>query len=209
MSQIEIAKSLDALLVLGGEGKDHSRTNHTYNIYKSLDSPLYIVLSGSHSGLTNSKPEVPEAEIMKNYLLSLGVPQEIMEAEVNSLDTLGNIVFSQPILDQLLSGYSIKRLGIVTDYFHMKRGLWVARRVLPEEYEIHPLPTEKGTSLIGKIIETVVKKAWQIDLWKEGIESGNKEAFERYMKEKHPMHAENSPLGAYKIGIQLLKLLRK
>lgn len=134
---------------------------------------------------------------MKERLLDLGVTEDDMQTETSSLDTLGNVVFSRPIIDQLLSGYTTKRLGLVTDKYHMKRGLWTAKRVLPIEYEVQPLPTSKEASLFGRAIELAVKNAWRFDLWRESIQPGDQEKFEDYMSSKHPIHAENVPLGAY------------
>ena len=92
-SQIATAKSLDALLVLGGE-ENNSRTNHAYDLYSNIESETwflpYIILSGKF-----------EAEDMKNYLFDLGVQEGIMFTETESLDTLGNMVFSQPIIEEI------------------------------------------------------------------------------------------------------------
>ncbi len=209
--QIEIAKNLDALLVLCGENEEHSRSNHAHSLYSNVtrEEPLNLVITGRGSGLSAKLPEEPEAVIMQRYLCSLGIPEDRMQLETKALDTLGNMIFSQPILDQILSGYLSKRVGLITDKFHMNRSLWVANRVFGSRYNVNPLPTERDTSLFGKVIEVAVKNAWRFDLWNEGIEPGNQESFEQYMREKHPFHVEKSPLGAYKLGIYLLKTIRR
>ena len=208
-SQIETTKNLDALLVLCGESEDHSRSNHVNSLYFNTkrSEPLSLVLTGRGSGLSPKLPEEPEAVSMQRYLSSLGIPKERMYLETKSLDTLGNMVFSRPVLDQILSGYSAKRFGLVTDKFHMDRSMWAANRVFGSHYSISPLPAERGTSLFGKTVECAVKNAWRFDL--HGIKPGDKESFERYMAEKHPFHVGNAPLGAYKLGIYLLKTIRK
>ncbi len=209
--QIRDIKSLDTLLILGGENlQEHSRSNHAYTLYSSVnrEEPLSLVLTGRGSGLSTRLPEEPEAVSMQKYLLSLGVPNERIYLETQALDTLGNMVFSRPVLDQILSGYGLKRVGLVTDGFHMDRSLWTAKRVFGEYYRVTPLPTGKQTSLIGNFMEVAIKNIWRFDLWDERIETGDQKAFEQYMREKHPLHASNAPWGLYKTGIACLKLIK-
>ena len=73
--QLETIRSLDSLLVLGGEREDRNRSNHAYRAYSLVsprDCPLYIVLSGSHSGLSKPNPIDSEAEAMRKYLRFFG-----------------------------------------------------------------------------------------------------------------------------------------
>lgn len=206
------AKSLDALLILGGENpQEHSRSNHAYTIYSNVnrEEPLSLILTGRGSGLSNRLPKEPEAVAMQKYLHSLGVPEERMHLETQALDTLGNMVFSRPILDTILSGYVFKKVGLVTDSFHMNRSVWTAKRVFGEYYAITPLSTEKQTSFLGKIMEIAIKNAWRVDLWNERIETGDQNAFEKYVREKHPFHASAAPWGVYKAGITCLRLIKK
>ncbi len=93
---LETILTLDSLLVLGGEGEDRSRSNHAYRAHSLVsprDCPLYIVLSGSHSGLSKPNPIDSEAETMRKYLRYLGVPNEDLATETKAQDTLGNMVF--------------------------------------------------------------------------------------------------------------------
>ena len=207
MTQLKDVRSLDALLVLGGEGSDHSRSDHTNSLYKSRAVPIEIVLSGNSSGLKNLVPVKPEADVMRDYLIEKGIPNEFLHTETKSLDTLGNIVFSWPILDDILSGFQTKRLGLVTDNFHMMRALWTAKRVLPDSYAITPLPSEKNADVKASLMERAVKYAIAYDLAVLGVEKGDKFAFENYLKSNHPMHVKNAPIGAYKSGISFFKLL--
>lgn len=210
--QIEKAKSLDALLVLGGEGESYSRSNHASKLYKASretrKSPLKIVLTGYCNGLSLKAPEKAESEVMKEYLISCDIPAEVIYNETKSLDTLANVIYAQPILKEI----DAEKIGLVTDKFHMPRGMWSAKRVLGKSYEIYPCSNEKQTSLVGYLIEVAIKNAQKIDLFIAGIKAGDQKAFEKYLKEKHPFHAPKHgnkvPLGAYKLGISLYKLLR-
>ncbi|GEM_PF-3558935 len=212
--QSDIAQTLDAMLVLGGEDKQHrTRSDHAHYLYQQVEAtrrhaPLQIVLSGSHSGLDRYLPPLPEAEQMRRYLAGAGVRIDDMHTETQALDTIGNMVFSRPILDQLTSGSSTKRFGLVTDRYHMSRGLWLARRVFPADYDIHPLPTEQD-SLMQRVIEIGVRWAIQHDLYRTGIQPGDKAAWEAYMREKHPIHADNAPFGWYKMFIQTATFIHR
>lgn len=205
--QSDIAQTLDAMLVLGGENhQNRTRSDRARYLYQRVDAmrrptPLQLVLSGSHSGLDPYLPPLPEAEQMRRYLAGAGVPVDDMHTETQALDTIGNMVFSRPILDQLASGSAKKRFGIVTDRYHISRSMWLARRVFPASYEIHPLPTERD-SLMQRVIEAGAKWAIQYDLRCEGIQPGDKAAWEAYMREKHPIHADNAPFGLYKMFIE-------
>ncbi|NQU79067.1 YdcF family protein [Candidatus Woesearchaeota archaeon] len=209
--QIYTANSLDALLVLGGESSEHNRSHHAHYIYSGIKRKghLDLVLTGRGSGLNKTLPVEPESVVMQKYLYSLGVPEKKMHLETESLDTLGNMIFSQPILNQILSSYVSKKIGLVTDRFHMSRSMWIARRVFGTNFYIEPLPAEQTTSLFGNMLEFAVKTAWRYDLWRERIVPGNQQGFDTYMREKHPFHVNDAPLGTYKVGIHLLKTVRK
>ena len=136
------------------------------------------------------------------------MPNEDLATETNAQDTLGNMVFSRPILDDLLSGYTSRKIGLITDESHMSRRLWTAKRVWGERFSVYPLPVEESASFLVEIKGIAVKYALQFDLAREGINPGDQLAFETYMNEKHPFHAPAAPWGAYQLGIALLKLIK-
>jgi len=194
-----ISKSLDALLVLGGEGDDQDRSQLAYQIY--LRYPVNVVLTGAHGGLDRSIPEKPESEQMKEVLLYLGVPEEVLHLESESMDTLANIVYAQPILEEL----GARNVGLITERDHMKRSLWLAREVLGDDYTILPLPTKKRMSLVNRCWEFTILQILEFEL--HFVPSGNQKAFEHYLQEKHPFHG-NGHIGAYNVGARLMKFLQ-
>jgi len=203
-NQIEKAKTLDALVVLGGEQR-FSRSLHALDIYNRVEkirkNPINIVLTGYHSGLTNA-PEKAESELAKEYLLFKGLPQEVIFNETQSKDTLTNIVYAQPILKRI----NAKKVGIVTDNYHIGRGLWTAKRVLGKNYEVCALPNEIEGSFIDNVTELAVKYAQKIDLCIAGVKSGDQQAFEKYVNEKHPFYNQNAK-GVYKTAINIHKMI--
>src|SRR3989344_5800258 len=207
-TQMIVAPTLDALLVLGGEG-NNSRTNHTHKIWSRVSeerrSPLRIILTGHHSGMSSMVSERTESEMMRAYLEILGVPKNLMLKEEQSLDTLGNYYFAYGLVDQVCSGSNSKTIGIVTDGFHIDRGMWAARMVLGSGYTIYPIPSPKEGDWKRNAIERLIINAWRFDL--RNISAGDREEFADYFATRHPMHVENAPWSAYKTGIACMKRL--
>ena len=208
--QISALRSVDALVVLGGEQTDRSRTNHALCLYSvsARQNGLPLVLSGCGSGVRPNSPMTSEAEEMKGYLRAGGVPEQHLFIEPKGRDTLANIVLSAPLLGQL----EARRVGLITDAYHIRRGMWTAQRVWGSRFEISPLPTSRRTTFFGRVVECAVLNAQRYDLWWAGLEPGDQEGFERYLREAHPFHAPlegNKPsFGAYRLGIYALNLLR-
>ncbi len=207
--QMLVARNIDAILILGGEGSDHSRTDHAHKIWSAVSeertSQLPIILTGHHSGMSSNVPERTESEGMKAYLEIMGVPKNLMLTEEQSLDTLGNYYFAWDLVDRVCSGSKSKSVGVVTDEFHIDRGMWAARKVLGPEYKVYPLPTPKEGDWKRSVIERLIVNAWRFDL--RGVESGDRNGFADYFTNAHPMHVPNAPLSAYKAGIALMKRL--
>ncbi len=210
LNQISRVMSLDALVVLGGERSDRSRTNHALCLYNSVNrrGTLPVLLTGYDSGFRPGLLARPEAEEMKGHLEHMGVPTTDLITEPQGRDTLANMTLSRP----LLRGLDAKKVGIVTDGYHMARGVWTAQRVWGPSIDVSPLPTTKQTSYFGMLTERFVLQAQRYDLWRVGLEPGDQEGFERYLREQHPFHAPlygNKPsFGAYQLGIYALNLLR-
>ena len=193
------ASTLDALLVLSGEHESNpTRSNLAaylfHRVARNSRRVIPIVVTGSHSGFTEP-PETKHWEIVYNNLLSLGVPQQIISLEKEALDTFANFVYSKPLLDKM----DAKRIGLVTDRFHMRRSMWTGRRVLGTEYNLVALPTKKDTDLIGKLTEIAVLTALQFDLSGKGITDDEK--IKSYLTTKHPFHSTNPEFSFYKMGV--------
>ncbi len=209
--------SLDAILVFGGEEKDLSRTNHAYRIYHDTKDlrkdPLRIVVSGSHPGISYPAPFKPESQIMKENLVRMGVPEDLIYVEGKALDTLGNIILSQPVIEEALADCSNRRIGLIMDNHGMKRTMWLADRIFPEHYEIYPLQTDKILPYPQRIFtyvkEKIVHNALRLDLLREGISRGDQKRFEFYLRERCSMYADLAPPSVYGLLIDFLKLINR
>lgn len=95
-----------------------ARTNHAAEIYKQ-GFAKQIILSG---GLGQYPPT--EAEVMQDILLAQGIAEEVMYLETEAVNTEENLAFSKVIMEE--QGWT--SAIIVTDVFHLKRALLIAKK---------------------------------------------------------------------------------
>lgn len=147
---IEVLPQAQAVVVLGGGvhapnavrpwpdlNGAADRLWHAAALYRAGKAGL-IVLSG---GVTSHTGVVSEAAAMAAVLRDLGVPQEIMLLEEESLNTGQNA----EKVRELLGGLGIERILLVTSTLHMARAELEFRRqgfdvaAAPADYSIEPL----------------------------------------------------------------------
>jgi len=79
------------------------------------------------SGGTDFRQEIPEARVMADYLIGLGLDAKRITLEDRSTSTHENLLFSA----RLLEASGIKRdvpMLLVTSDFHTARASWIAKR---------------------------------------------------------------------------------
>lgn len=89
------------------------RLDMTLDVYRKF-APKKIILSG---GVANKKVTVSEAQLMRDYLVANGIPQDVLALEDKSLTTKQNAEFSVPIAAQL----GAAELLLLTSAEHMSR----------------------------------------------------------------------------------------
>jgi uncharacterized SAM-binding protein YcdF (DUF218 family) len=114
----------DVIIVLGAAVWPHgpspalqARLTHAVFLYREGYAEN-IILSG---GLGTHPPT--EAEAMQAVMLGMGVPGDALYLEKRSVNTLENLTFSREIMQS--NGW--QKAIIVSDPFHIKRALLVAR----------------------------------------------------------------------------------
>ncbi len=198
-------QSLDALIVLGG-GPSHmqARCAKAAEIYREYDS-LPIVASGSHSGVYGKdlpKGTIKECYQMLKWLRQEGVKESDVELEEHSLDTLGNFIYSQPLLPE-----SAKNLGIVTSPFHMLRSYWTAQKVMPDMNH-YPIGAEvEKPSLLQILKERIIWSTLKHDL--KDIKPGNKKALEDYLLNRNLMYNPQAGFSYYNLLVRAQIALTK
>jgi uncharacterized SAM-binding protein YcdF (DUF218 family) len=126
----------DAIVILGGgtyntgilKEDSTKRLLTGFVLHKQTDLP--IILSGGASiGV------LPEAEVMKELLLTLGVDKSKIHTDVNSKDTKENAQEVKKLCERL----RCKKIILVTSAYHMKRAVLSFQKA---GLEVVPYPTD-------------------------------------------------------------------
>ncbi|WAM32971.1 YdcF family protein [Caldicellulosiruptor morganii] len=120
-------KKSDAIIVLGCAVYGNfpspffkSRLDEALKLYNKGFGRYIIVSGGKGEG-----EYISEAEAGKEYLVTRGVPSEVILIENKSFSTYENLLFSKKLMDR----YALKSAVIVSNKFHLKRASIIARRV--------------------------------------------------------------------------------
>lgn len=91
-----------------------------YALEKGKSNPdTFYVVSGGNCYL---ETEITEAKVMADYLIKNGVPESRVYLENEATYTRANLELSAPIIDRIRKEHpKVKRIGIVTAWFHMRR----------------------------------------------------------------------------------------
>lgn len=191
----------DAIIILAG-GVNYDGTlpsNPKLRVEKGVE--LYnqgkakkIIMSGAYGfwlDWLKKAPPIHEAEAMKTYALSLGVPNENVLMEEDSKDTLGNAYF---VKVSILEKNNWKNIIVVTSDYHLPRAKIIFDTVLGPDYTIEYVEsknifTEEEKQVWkeseAKTIE-VSNKIINIDI----IKPGDTEAIKNILFIIHPGYAK-------------------
>ena len=114
----------DAIVVLGAQVKEDGtlslqlqwRLDAAYDAWEKNN--VVIVTCGAKG----SNEPAPEAMVMREYLMQKGVPEEMILTETESFNTRQNIRHAA----QLLAGYDVRTVLIVTSDYHLPRAMALA-----------------------------------------------------------------------------------
>jgi len=126
----------DAIVILGGGAyntgilKEDSTKRLLTGFVLHKQTNLPIILSGGAS-----IGALPEAEVMKGLLLTLGVDKSKIHMDVNSRDTEENAQEVKKLCERL----GCKRVVLVTSAYHMRRAVLAFQRA---GLEVVPYPTD-------------------------------------------------------------------
>lgn len=155
---MSVIPEADAIVVLGGatRGDTHfsslgdlnqqaDRLTYAVALYKARKAPLVLLSGGAQPG------NRPEAEIMHEHMVLMGLPRRALLKERESRDTHDNAVYSAI----LLKGRGVKRILLVTSGFHMRRSVPLFER---QGLEVIPAPTDfqriVGTASVPRWLPT-------------------------------------------------------
>ena len=152
-------KKIDVIIILGcgvdKQGIVSRITRERLDFFlerKNKFSNIPILLSGRCSGLERDKPKITEAQAMKRYLVAKGINPTQIYLEIRSLDTVSNAIFSEKIVKKHKNW---KHLLLITSDWHMKRTLWIFRKVFDNSYYIYALsaPSQERDQKKRKLYE--------------------------------------------------------
>lgn len=124
-----------------------------------------ILLSGGGTGVLKTEALEMLEKLKKNYKVN----DKLIILEEDSLDTLGNIVFSKLLLKKMNILCNIEKIIVVTSPFHVIRVHSLLSRVFPKEilFEIkgHDYYLNKVTNDVTtkKIVENEIKSLYRSD----------------------------------------------
>lgn len=128
--KIDEIDEIDLIIVLAGglneKGELHEwvirRLDQANIIYKKYKVPILCCGGGTYHKppfINSSGFVVHESTECVNYLLQLGVNENMIYREWSSYDTIANAFFS--LTTHICFNPNIKHIGIITSQFHMKR----------------------------------------------------------------------------------------
>ena len=80
--------------------------------------------------------EISEANLMKHYVLELGVPEDVIILEDRATTTVENMLYSTILLQQVLKIRNVRKAVVVTSAIHLNRALRHANNYLPRSVEV-------------------------------------------------------------------------
>lgn len=122
-------QSGDCIFVFGGKNLD--RVWKAVELYTNGRAPYLLFTGGDRFG----QWEQPEAVMMRDEAMKMGIPPESMFIETMSNHTKENIMASLTVLDRALGLQRIHRLLLVSAPGHMRRCQLMLRTFMPPWYE--------------------------------------------------------------------------
>lgn len=188
----------DAIIVLaGGINEDGSlsisserRTEKAAEFFKEGVSE-WLVMSGQWSFWLEKPMPRTEAEAMKQYAVTLGIPAHKIIKEESSKDTLGNAYFCKV---NVLKPREWKDIAIVTSDYHMERTKMIFKNILGKDYrmdfieassDLDPVERARRADQERKTIDFIAS-------WFQKMGTVTDEKVEQWLFEKHPGYAPNS-----------------
>lgn len=90
------------------------------------------------SGAAVSDKSVTESEYMRQKLIKLGVPSDAIIEERRAYDTIQNMTCSLTEICKRCDVFAVKSIAVITEPFHMRRSLCLARLLLPDFINVFP-----------------------------------------------------------------------
>lgn len=141
----DLKLSGDCIMVLGSKIATKYRVPKAIEMYNEKRSDKILVSGGNI--VETEFGNMSEAENMSNFLLNNGVPKEDIIIENTSLNTIENFICSLLSLQRAFNLCSIENILLVTNRYHMRRSLLLAKSFMPKWIDIIPCPADDTNTL--------------------------------------------------------------
>ncbi|MFD1676010.1 YdcF family protein [Alicyclobacillus fodiniaquatilis] len=128
----------DCIFVFGGTYME--RTERAVDLFNHGRAPYVLFTGGDKYG----QHRVPEAVVLRDKALALGVPEACTLIEIASNNTLENIICSLLVLERQFGLHKLKRLLLVSSPGHMRRCILMCRTFLPPWVELVWCPDNRA-----------------------------------------------------------------
>ncbi|MBS4218100.1 YdcF family protein [Bacillus sp. FJAT-49711] len=128
----------DCIMVFGSSKAVQYRLPKAIQLYHEGRANK-ILFTGGVAWNGNS---LPEAIVLKNKAIEMGIPEEDILVETVSTNTKENILASLLVLDRYFDLHKVKRLLIVTASYHMQRTHLTLKTYMPSWIEFSLCPAE-------------------------------------------------------------------
>lgn len=128
----EVLRQADYAILLGTEPTYAlRRAEIAASCYAKGGAPHIIATGAAVHDVTET-----ESAVMRRRLLELGVPADAVTEEPDARDTIGNMVCSLGVLYARGNLSEVKRVTIITEPFHLRRSIALAKLFLPSYIQI-------------------------------------------------------------------------
>lgn len=165
-------KSADVALLLGCYPKiSRERAAGAARLYKA-GRVKYIIPSGGVKWEENGASQ-SEAELMRDVLISEGVPDSAIIMENNATTTKENMLFSTIEIERALRFENVKSAVVVTSAEHITRSMALAKWLLPRHLEVSAYPANAPYPIEAMTVseELLKRMKTEVKLLKELSES--------------------------------------
>jgi len=111
-----------------------------------------MVVSGGYSFMLDTPPSVSEASVMSRYAVNGGVSEENIYIEDESLDTIGNALFTKT---RIVVPNGWENLMVVTSESHLPRTLRIFRHVMGDDFNVQGIPAPEHVTSKEKVYELI------------------------------------------------------
>lgn len=126
----------DAALLLGTEPNGAKRrAAMAASFFKRFEVNFIIASGGVRHEYEGKK--LTEADIMYSVLAAQGVPESVIVPENQARSTMENLLFGTVELGRRKTMECIERVVVITEPFHLRRALLLARTFLPRYFKVY------------------------------------------------------------------------